>query len=339
MKDFVGLIQEFILVYSHGEREALKFQAAELCGPICIFPENSHASNLQQCKPNWETVTSSRVGHEKVLNFSVKWDSRGRMSMERGDRVNRIKGGRQLHFSSRASFPYLLLLLLLSRFNPVRLCATPQTAAHQAPLSLGCSRQEHWSGLPFPSPVHESESEVAQQCPTLRDSMECSPPGSSIHGIFQARVLEWGAIVFSGFHSYQHPYPWVGFFQANSCNLLWLLRYWDESNYNLAEACKTFAFWDLPSCCWQLFYHHVIKLGLASQKMKGYLKRVHTCLNHLGLLSCGPRHMCETILDHLTPTKMIQTRIISQSTHRITGNNKYFALSLQIQSSFFHNKS
>ena len=39
----------------------------------------------------------------------------------------------------------------------VRLCATPETAAHQAPLSLGFSRQEHWSGLPFPSPVYESE--------------------------------------------------------------------------------------------------------------------------------------------------------------------------------------
>jgi len=42
------------------------------------------------------------------------------------------------------------------------------------------------------------ESEVAQSCPTLRDPMDCSPPGSSIHGIFQARVLEWGAIAFSG---------------------------------------------------------------------------------------------------------------------------------------------
>ena len=48
-------------------------------------------------------------------------------------------------------------LLLLSRFSRVRLCATPETAAHQAPQSLGFSRQEHWSGLPFPSPMHESE--------------------------------------------------------------------------------------------------------------------------------------------------------------------------------------
>ena len=42
-----------------------------------------------------------------------------------------------------------------------------------------------------------SESEVAQSCPTLLDPMDCSPPGPSVHGIFQARVLEWGAIAFS----------------------------------------------------------------------------------------------------------------------------------------------
>ena len=44
----------------------------------------------------------------------------------------------------------------------------------------------------------KSESEVAQSCPTLSDPMDCSPTGSSVHGIFQARVLEWGAIAFSG---------------------------------------------------------------------------------------------------------------------------------------------
>ena len=48
--------------------------------------------------------------------------------------------------------------------------------------------------------MHESEkseSEIAQSCPTLSDPMDCSLPGSSVHGIFQARVLEWGAIAFS----------------------------------------------------------------------------------------------------------------------------------------------
>ena len=49
------------------------------------------------------------------------------------------------------------IVLLLSHFSRVRLCVTPWTAAHQAPPSLGFSRQEHWSGLPFPSPKHESE--------------------------------------------------------------------------------------------------------------------------------------------------------------------------------------
>ena len=51
----------------------------------------------------------------------------------------------------------LLLLLLLSHFSHVHICGTPYMAAHQAPPSLWFSRQEHWSGLPFPSPMHESE--------------------------------------------------------------------------------------------------------------------------------------------------------------------------------------
>ena len=69
-------------------------------------------------------------------------------------------------------------------------------AVHEALPSLGFSRQEHWSGLPLPSPMHESESEVAQSCPTFCDPMDCSLPGSSVHGIFQARLLEWVAIAF-----------------------------------------------------------------------------------------------------------------------------------------------
>ena len=59
-------------------------------------------------------------------------------------------------------------------------------AAHQAPPSLGFSRQEHWSGLPFPSPRHESD--VAQSFRTLTDPMVCSLPGSSVCGIFHAGV-------------------------------------------------------------------------------------------------------------------------------------------------------
>ena len=90
-------------------------------------------------------------------------------------------------------------LILLSHFSRVRLCATPQTAAHQAPPSLGISRQEHWSGCHFLLQCMKvkSESEVAQSCLTPSDPTDCSLPGSSAHGIFQARVLEWVAIAFS----------------------------------------------------------------------------------------------------------------------------------------------
>ena len=93
-------------------------------------------------------------------------------------------------------------LLLLSCFSCVRLCATPQTAVHQAPSSLGFSRQEHWSGCHFLLQCMKvkSESEVAQLCPTRSDLRDCSLPDSSVHGIFQARVLEWGAIAFSYMH-------------------------------------------------------------------------------------------------------------------------------------------
>ena len=55
----------------------------------------------------------------------------------------------------------------------------------------------------------KSESEVAQSCLTLSDPMDCSPPGSSIHGIFQERVLEWGAIAFSACVLTRFSYFWV----------------------------------------------------------------------------------------------------------------------------------
>ena len=87
-----------------------------------------------------------------------------------------------------------MLLLLLSRFSRVRLCVTPWTATYQASPSMGFSRQEHFL---LQCMKVESESEVAQSCLTLSDPMDCSPPGSSIHGIFWATVLEWGAIAFS----------------------------------------------------------------------------------------------------------------------------------------------
>ena len=92
---------------------------------------------------------------------------------------------------------------MLSHFSRVRLCATPKTAAHQAPPSLGFSRQNTGVGCHFLLQCMKvkNEREVAQSCLTLSDPMDYSLPGSSIHGIFQARVLEWGAIAFSAMSS------------------------------------------------------------------------------------------------------------------------------------------
>ena len=66
-------------------------------------------------------------------------------------------------------FQHNVLLLLLSHFSRVRLCVTPQTATNQAPPSRGFSRQEHWSGLPFPSPIHETE-KWKWSCSVMSDS-------------------------------------------------------------------------------------------------------------------------------------------------------------------------
>ena len=88
--------------------------------------------------------------------------------------------------------------MLPAAAKSLQLCPTLSDPIDGSPPGspfVGFSRQEHWSGLPFPSPMHESE--VTQSYSTLSDPTDCSPPGSSIHGIFQARVLEWGAIAFS----------------------------------------------------------------------------------------------------------------------------------------------
>ena len=99
------------------------------------------------------------------------------------------------------------LLLLLSRFSRVRLCATPKTTAHQAPRPWDSPGKNTGVGCHFLLQCMKvkSESKVAQSCLTLSDPMDCSLPGSSVHGIFQAKVLEWGAIAFSVFHHYYLP--------------------------------------------------------------------------------------------------------------------------------------
>ena len=94
---------------------------------------------------------------------------------------------------------YGLLLLLLSCFSCVQLCATHRRQPNRLPLPWDSPGKNTGVGCHFllQCMKMKSESEVTQSCPTLSDPMDCSLPGSSIHGIFQARVLEWGAIAFS----------------------------------------------------------------------------------------------------------------------------------------------
>ena len=77
---------------------------------------------------------------------------------------------------------------------------TPWTVAHQAPLSMGFSRREHWSGLPFPSPMYESEKVKVKSLSRVRLLVTPWTAGYQdplSMGFFQARVLEWGAIAVS----------------------------------------------------------------------------------------------------------------------------------------------
>ena len=94
---------------------------------------------------------------------------------------------------------WLLLLLLLSRISRVRLCATQRLQPTRLRHPWGSPGKNTGVGCHFLFQCMKvkSESEVVQSCLTLHNPMDCSLPGSSVHGIFQARVLVWGAIAFS----------------------------------------------------------------------------------------------------------------------------------------------
>ena len=106
-----------------------------LCDPIDSSPPGSPVPGILQARTlEWVAISFSNAWKWKV---KVKSFSRVWLSWPHGLRPTRL----------------LLLQLLLSRFSCVQLCATPWTAAHQAPLSMGFSRPEYWSGVPLPSPL------------------------------------------------------------------------------------------------------------------------------------------------------------------------------------------
>ena len=128
-------------------------------------------------------------------------------------------------------------MLLLSHFSRVQLCATPQTTAHQAPRPWDSPGKNTGVGCHFLLQCMKvkSESEVAQSCPTLSDPMDCSLPGSSIHGIFHAKVLDWGAI--AAIHGVTKNRTWL----RDWTELNWRLKSY-KSIYLLFSKCKIFCY-------------------------------------------------------------------------------------------------
>jgi len=92
----------------------------------------------------------------QVRLFTTPWSATYQAPLSMGFSRQEYWSGLPLPSPSNTR-AFHLFYAMLSHFSRVRLCATPWTAAHQAPPSLGFSRQEHWSGLPFPPPMHESE--------------------------------------------------------------------------------------------------------------------------------------------------------------------------------------
>ena len=118
-------------------------------------------------------------------------------------------------------------MLLLSHFSRVQLCVTPDMAAHQATPSLGFSRQEHWSGLPFPSPMHESEKWKGSRS-VMSD---CSRP----HGLQPTRLL--------------YPWDFPGKSTGVGCHCnLWMLCNLDRltTNFSTLLVLSLFLIWNSP---------------------------------------------------------------------------------------------
>ena len=111
----------------------------------------------------------------------------------------RASGTSSLEFYGHECLLPLCCCCCCCRFSCVQLCATPEMAAHQAPCPWNSPGKNTGVGCHFLLQCMKvkSEREVAQSCLTLSNPMDCSLPGFSFHEVFQARVVEWGAIAFS----------------------------------------------------------------------------------------------------------------------------------------------
>ena len=134
--------QFFGIAFVYESESEVSPSCPTLCDPMdCSLPGSSVRGIFQARILKWVVISFSRKLSQPRDQTHASCIRRQILYIEPPRQLGRL----------------LLLLLLLSRFSRVRLCATPETAAHQAPPSLGFSGQQHWSGLPFPSPMHDIE--------------------------------------------------------------------------------------------------------------------------------------------------------------------------------------
>ena len=147
------------------------------CDALGWTPVTMHLSTLVDlCSPRDQTIYSSiviqGVGESQNRIHNATKPNHIRNALKRyltvGDGAKCVDFRNEWIDTQKAKWPahkhwasfytdLSRVLLLPSHFSRVRLCATPETAAHPTPPSLGLSREEHWSGFPFPSPMHESK--------------------------------------------------------------------------------------------------------------------------------------------------------------------------------------
>ena len=121
-------------------------------GDCCTgWSKSGIKTNIKWCCLLWTLKNGKTYFFNLKLIYKTVTDVENKLMVTREERMWGINWKIKIDIYTLL---LLLLLLLWSRFSRVRLCATPWTAAHQAPLSTELSRQEYWNGLPFPSPIY-----------------------------------------------------------------------------------------------------------------------------------------------------------------------------------------
>ena len=120
----------------------------------------------------------------------------------------------------------------------VRLFATPWTVAHQAPLSMGFSRQEYWSGLPFPSPGDLPDPGIKPRSPALQaDALTSEPPGKPSSSDISYKSFKWTPL---------RPYKTSTLLEKSTCVFLMCEHIWLRQTFREGPSCTSLYLWRVP---------------------------------------------------------------------------------------------